>query len=276
MKKILVFICSIFTFASVVFLVNAEEARPAKGSFNIPDDIMEQLPLKEGDQVIRSYGTTVFYVFSVYDTIDEVFNPKGHSWRISEYYIVISSDGSVMVYFYEDDTLLSRKLGQGELDVVDLYLCEKHNIITTVDSNIVVENVYFFNGSPPTENPAIYFETNLGDYVYYTLRDPDGILCELLVSANSFHQIMVQYVAWLKDQGDVVVGEMPIPKHFNFSPYKINSPDFDPNAPFPSAQDETDGKPFPWLIVGICGSVCVIAGATAFLIVRKKKKNAMI
>lgn len=42
----------------------------------------------------------------------------------------------------------------------------------------------------------------------------------------------------------------------------------------PTAQENTDDGNTPWLTVGICGGVCVIAGVTAFLIVPKRKRTS--
>lgn len=160
MKKLIILLCILFSLSTLVSSARAENIEPQEDSTNISEETLALLPLEEGDQVVRVYVTYLAIVFAHCRSIDELWLSD---ISVSDYYVVTSADGTITVYVIKNGEI--RNLGPENWvhRIMDIYL--KGEVIHLVHPDISVKSSYYLAGSSFT-GQAIYYKTNLGDYVY--------------------------------------------------------------------------------------------------------------
>ena len=267
MKKLLASLCMIFTLMAVIFPVNAEDNEnylQLEDSSHITQEILNLIPIEDGDQVVRIFITDIHSEFAKHDNIDELLN--AHNDLIV--YAVKSIDNAAEAYrIYEGECVKMRPY-QGYYILLDIYL--NGEIIKQVDPDIKVEYAYYFCGESNISGNAIYYKTNMGDYVYY-LGYSGGFDGAYLLSAQNFFEAQkVAYNHMLENGSNV--GGTGVPD-LDLSTYRVGSANFNPNAPFPTPGENSDSGNSLWLICGIGVGALLVAGGTVFIILRQRKRG---
>ncbi len=138
------------------------------------------------------------------------------------------------------------------------YLDDLHVPLETRDAEIIIREWHWLMGS----GEEVYYKYGGEEILLGTLHGGDDGFCPFNAGIYS-----------VTEDGDNLIIEWPL--HADTERASWYKEVFELPA-IPTAQENTDDGNSPWLTVGICSGVCVIVGVTAFLIVRKKKKEAMI
>ncbi len=138
------------------------------------------------------------------------------------------------------------------------YLDDLHIPLESREAEIIIREWHWLLGS--------------GEEVYYKYDGKEIFLGNLTGGDDGFCPFNAGLYSVTED-GNKLIIEWPL--HANTERASWYKEVFELPA-IPSAQENTDDANFPWLTVGVCGGVCVIGGVAAFLILRKKRKNAMI
>ncbi len=264
MKKYAIIICFLLAICHFVLPAYAEQAAPEEDSSHISQEILDLIPIKEGDQVIRIFLTNIHSEFAKHNNIDELL--FAHNDLIV--YVVKSADGTLEAYRIFEGECVKMRLYQGYYVLVDTYLSGE--TIRQIDPEIEVEFAYYFCGETNISGNAIYYKTNLGDYVYY-LSYSGGFDGAYLFSAENFFEAQAASYNHMLESGSNAGGiSDPL---FDLSVFQIGSPDFNPNAPFPAPTQKADSAKPLWLIGGICISVILVGAGTVFIILRQRKRN---
>ena len=290
MKKIIAALCLVCMMTLLIIPSSANDYKKYGGdSSHIPEEILELLPLKDGDRVYRVYYTATLLSFGLAkdrnDTdIDKLLYETGLVNQI--YYSVLSTDGTLTDYYLKDGKAckyVSQRLGddnkmyevycKDDIHMIhDIYL--QGIIPKMIDPNISVESSYYISSS--AEGCIIFYETNLGDYVYCNFHRsyPHRQKGEYILSWDAYLEYerlnRIAAVKYEQEHPGTVGGggDTSIPPP-DLSAYQIGSPNFDPDAPFPVPKDnESHGT--LWLIGGIALAVVLAAAATWFFLRRRK------
>ena len=272
MKKILAVFCVCFMIISAFSPVCVSSASSVDYSQHISDDILAQLPLKEGDIVFPEYIGAIYSYFGHYNNIDEVIDRFVVKKPEAVIYVVLSQDGSRACYkLYQGEYVKKPTNSPHYFYYLDTFL--EGEELKQIDPDIQIEYAYYFNGETDRAGTAIYYKTNLGDYVFYVAKG-SPITGKYLLSAEAFFTLHKTYYETSRliygDNHPVGGGSIA---EMDLSAYQIGSPNFDPNAPFPVPKDnESHGT--LWLIGGIALAVVLAAAATWFFL--RRRKNALL
>ena len=245
---------------------NAQHDVAVGDSSNISEDILAQLPLEEGDRVVRIYNISILSDFSLNDNIDDLlqnFDPQ-------VIYAVESITGERNAYGFWGGVCVQMRHHDGFYVLLETYL--NNSAIELLDPNIVVEQSYYFMGETNYNGSAIYYKTNLGDYVYYRCMK-HGFNGEYLFTSDAFFSAIKLTCQMERElyKEPVVGGSGNDELESYISAYKIGSDHFDPNAEFPSREDQSN----QWLVpVGITLGVCLLSAATIAALRFRRKKQA--
>lgn len=243
MKRVCSLICLLFLMLAMVLPVNAEETAKSEDSVTIPEDVLACLDIETVDTVFRVYDITDGYAgFVTYGDIDGVLaNTTEPQLRI--YYFVKNKQGETASYTY-DGTRLSKTQyhsgwGSGWYNV---HSERAIAVIKQITEDIVVENIYYLwyeNWS------AVYYKTNLGDYVYVRAGKEYLMgLDQFLALQSELHDQWIKFKDW-RDMDNMPAQIKISELRVDLSPYDITSPDFDPYAPL-----KTNFKPGKFIAIG--------------------------
>lgn len=267
MKKVCSLICLSVLFLSMVLPACAEETINTEDSVTISEDVLSQLNASEEDTVLRIYDFGHNYDgFAAYDDIDEVItNPTASG--LHSYYLVKDKQGEISAYTHDGGHLSETPYwGAGWFRV---HGNRAQSVIKVISADIVVKHIYYLEY---TMYSAVYYKTNLGDYVY-VIADESYLMA--LDPFLALHNELRDQVFKLKDSYNLL-GQSSEVKfsdlRVDLSPYDITSPDFDPHAPL-----KTHFKPGKFIAIGsfallvtlvVCR--CLIRGHRKY---RKKKER---
>jgi hypothetical protein len=131
--------------------------------------------VKDFKSIMRYYNVPIRFVFSEYDNIDDI---PASIYKADKYYVVEQQDGTLQCYDEYLKELKSNRQIEKNGEMIDLpYLdipekaFERFNdpdfVKKYISPDVKVENVYYLSGESNHMGTAIYYRTNLGDYVYY-------------------------------------------------------------------------------------------------------------
>lgn len=230
------------------FSTSAEEYTDPKDSRHISPEISDEIDLEDTDFIIKCYVSYISHDFASYLSIDEILD-KGYVRYIQRKL----SDSQLHIYMTD---------GNGEYVEVDssydLFYSQTFDELQTgeaikaVSSDIVIQSVYYLWGENTHSGTAIYYKTNLGDYVYYRQH----WLGEKLFPAEVF------FAYHRRNSIDGRANEV-----FDLSVYDYRSPSFAPHTEIPDSKS----KLATYLWVG--GIAIVIVGEVVFFIIRAKRKK---
>lgn len=249
MKRVCSLICLLFLMLAMVLPVNAEETAKSEDSVTIPEDILACLDMETVDTVFRVYAfTDSFLGFATYDDIDGVLANAAES-QLQIYYFVQDKQREAASYTYDGAKLIQTGNQFGWMsDWFAIHNEQTETILEKVSADIAVENVYYLRYSGWSDSwSAVYYKTNLGDYVYIRSEQKDYLMRvdQFVVMQNVMldrYELIWDRLAGMLGPGIVVTPESaPV----DLSPYDITSPDFDPHAPL-----KTNFKPGKFIAIG--------------------------
>lgn len=182
MKKtviILVLLAYCLTFGVPAF---AKTAIP--DAFDVDAETRALLGASEEDTVFQVYGGYFLYGFAIERSLDETF---ADGWSLSRTFYVIASQDET-----GETAISSKYLEDGEVkDTAGTYYSEFYELsnqndrILGVLGRFVKANKIIYMSGLDT---LIYYETNIGDYIYYTgnLKLPNEDAVEFLVPLKEF------------------------------------------------------------------------------------------
>ncbi len=250
MKKSASILCLIFMLWSMLLPVSAQETAKTEDSVTISDEILSCLDMETVDTIFRVYVFSHFYSdFVKYGDLDGVLANTSAS-QFGTCYFVKTKGGETNSYTYDGIGLIESNRYSGRAALwFDIHSEQAEEIIKKVSSDIVVENVFYlwFSGMDDSWF-AVYYKTNLGDYVYIPseqkayLMGLDQFIAMQNVIYDRYAYMAIRKGPWTLGR-DIVVTPESAP--VDLSPYDITSPDFNPHAPL-----KTNFKPGKFIAIG--------------------------
>ncbi len=263
MKKVCCLVCLILLLLAMALPVGAEEY--FEDSVTIPEEVLACLDMESVDTVFCVYVFGSQFVrctysgFVYYGDIDRMLANVAEP-ELQRYYFVKDKAGETEVYAYDGMGLSKGYIGHGSW-------FERHgekaaSIIRKIDADIVVENIYYLWYHNWT---AIYYKTNLGDYIYVSggylmAREP------FLALQEELYELSVKYKDWrnlINEPYQVKLSEAQA----DLSPYDMDAPDFDPHAPLNVHRNYKPGK-----LITIGSLVLLVALVVGRFLIRGHRK----
>lgn len=242
------------------------ESTFTEDSSNISKEILALLPLKDGDQVIRVYETDIEHAFHLCSNIDELLYTDVNTFMLIVY-VIRSADGTYANYRIENGECIPFGNNAHYHRIMDAYL--DGTMIYAVDPEIIVENMYYIAERGYIVDNAIYYKTNLGDYVYMKSTLDETFLFSL--EAFLEYQAGVYASILERPNDNYLMGGKPYDPGLDLSAYQIGSPNFNPNAKFPTPKPDNSGT--LWLIGGISSGIILGVAAAWVFLHRRKNTN---
>ncbi len=281
MKKSIVFLltcliaitCTVTAFASENTPVSTSptnhEELDNEDTTPADQESLERIELAKGEYIIQVYGTRAFSsIFSEFDSIENVLIEDN---IYANYHLVINQSTVVRVYrekeMFEpvpiDKIAITREESFEEL---------MHNTaLHMVSEQIQIQNMYLFTmqRGMGDEGSLIYYETDLGVYIYY--QDSSG--AEYLFTPKEFKSAM-QYLRWMYAEVLTGMGGSSLSEvSDDYSRYDIHSPDF-----YLNSQDFFLNPTVPaivWIVVAIL-PITAAVGIGLYVKKRKAQRTAQM
>lgn len=272
MKKpitLLLILCCLVS--SLCLNISAAEELEPEDSRNIPDEVLELFTDKDAGMIVKAYVTPGLSVFGTYDTIEDILQ----SFDSTDVIYIQKNRGEFEIYVnYRDVDGYSRSDEPLYNYPVVLQELKSGEAIYTISENIMVEEVYFLYDSANDAGNAIYYRTDLGDYVFLDNVD----VGKILLSAEIFWEYLrtVREIHRRQNEGQILIGGRDF-DICDMSAYDFRSPNFDPDQPLPEIEIPESGpnakaSDYLWILL-IAVPLAAILGIWA--IKRRKPKDAM-
>jgi hypothetical protein len=265
MKKVLLsFLISVLIISALSFGVSAEEYADTRDSRYIPSDALSQIG--NSGTIVKFYNYSLLIDFAECQNIEEVLSRRNQPKYIGYYK---QTGNRLLRYSYSVrenyEKLWDPKVVNQNNQHISEMLQELQTMeaISTVSPDIAIGSIYYMDATAQDEGTAIYYKTNLGDYVFYRhLWDGTQMLC---TAERFFEYKRAEIEAWYGKYGNQLVsgGSAGI-ENWDLSVYDYRSPNFNPAAPLPNGKDA-----FPWL--GLGAVVLSLAAVLAVWIIRRRK-----
>ncbi len=232
-------------------------------SRNIPQEVLELADPNETDVLFRYYRTAIVLAFGESDTIEEVFS-SGYVHSIP-FYALETETSRTLIYLKDNETytVIEPTDRDGNWPSSTFQEHRTGEAIRTVSPDIVIESMYYINGENDMTGTAIYYKTDLGDYVFFR----DYSFGDLLFSAEAFFEY--QAVVY----GNVIRASHGLSGYtYNLSAYDYRSANFDPNAPFIVKQNLDSSN--LWAAIVAC--IIPLGAIAAFFIIKAKRKASAL
>lgn len=285
MKKLMVLIL-VLALSSPISGISAHAAEysdPWDARY-IPPEILAVIDGDDTEMVICWWPVSigVDFLYEFHDDIDDILDDYRYTYYAQKTstgwnYYLLCQNGEVVertphypnhyaLYFDERETLINEFL-TGEA-------------IKTVSPEIAIQSIYYLCAEGEHLGSAIYYKTNLGNYVYYLDYRHGGQIFSDAAFWEYRQAYFNAYTSNLPTTGGTDSGDA-----WDLSAYDYTSPNFNPNAPFPkkdsgttntpvAAADPEDSSVDPILLWGgIATGVVLVAFAVVFCVVRAKKKR---
>lgn len=261
---LLILLCLLLTLAQFVYATTAETNKEYASELcpqQIDAAVLDVLELAPTDRVVKIYNIPIVFAFSSYSTINEVLDSE---YGNREYYAISTAEGTVKYY------TVNKWLVPVQLDN-DSYFDERNldtffsgSVIKKVSQEIKVHNVYYLTGETNHEGFALYYQTNMGDYVFF--KDSIGNDVRYLMPAAYFHDYMK---AVGRQHGPKNVdGWHPNYKVAGYAHYDIRNTDYDPNIPPATPTPIYETAEFKIIM-----SICVLITVVIIYVIYRKIKH---
>ncbi len=223
-------------------------------SREIDPDIKSVLQTEGANEVVQLYSVSSLYgAFATSKTVSEAVSDA----FIEKIYIVWDKTGEA---FTSHNKVDGSGLTLRPATVPDSKFRNSHQYIEAVSDNIEIQNEYYIHS--PYHGQIIYYETNDGDYVYYS-----NPWTELLCSKDVFWDYMTKKYEYILEHPYDNFGNGDDGRWY-LEPYDMQSWQFNPNAELREKEEVRQLA----LVSGVVFAVVVIGSVATFLIVYKKKK----
>ncbi len=256
MKKLWILAMTLLLVAFCLFPAFAAEISEGDSAVTDPE-VIAKLELQEGETAIRFYEMDFVGRFSKCADVDEVLKKRD---GLSIGYMVLNQEVVVRKYLEKDGLFQrddERHITAAKKEILHEYL--HHDALKQVSETIQIEKMYMIESDGIgmlCTGSAIYYETDMGPYVYY--QESAGP--EYLFTAEEFQDAMAYY-AWVVEN-HIRGGASLSDGERDFSRYDIHSENFYLNQ-----------TSFPWVYV-LAGGAIVLVGALAVAVLLKRKKAA--
>ena len=293
MKRSMVLFALIILLASALNIsVSAEEYTDPMDSRYIPPQILELIDEEETVLLVRFYVAPMhFFKHRTDEGINHIIN-----YFSGATYAQITETDINYYALLEDGELIKKERKYPDhydqrFDYRDSFLHEFQigDAIRSISPDIIIRSVYFLSGKAHYTGSAIFYKTNLGNYVYFS-DNASAATNNLLFSEDAFWEYQEAYYATKNSMADGGAGSSDL---WDLSAYDYHSPNFNPNAPFPkmdtpspdtvpNTTSPTFGPTGPTknatdpllLWGGISTGAVLLVGVTVFCIIRRKRTAA--
>lgn len=252
MKKIIaLFLISVLMLSVFCIPVLATENPDTTDSRYISTEILQAIDLSDTEFIFKIYPLYIRPAFADHVAIEDIMATCSGFYirkRVSDqqlYEITIDENG--LVHERHIDTDNGVRFYQQTFDEL-----QTNEAIKAVSADITVERAYYFWGENYYSGTAIYYQTNLGDYVYYCKH----FVGECLFPADVF------FAYQRRNSIDGRASEV-----LDLSVYKWKSPNFNPHAEIPEPRLDTSA--YFW----IGGIAVIIVAEIVILVIRAKKEE---
>lgn len=271
MRKMVACVLLIGLISMLILNSYATEYPDPFDSRNVPENLVNLANPDEGNILFRYYNIPLRFAFTNFNSIEAILeNATENSIPL---YALETSGGQRVVFKTQDNGISYEALydenDQGEWASPSFQEHRTGEAIRTVSSDVIIESIYYLKGENSKMGTAIYYKTNLGDYVFFSRSSID----EYLFSAEAFFEYQRALYAESIQQGDKLGGLDY--SRWDLSSYDYRSDNFDPHAPFPiSTEPGQNTSPYFW--IGIAAGAVVLTAIAAFFIVKAKRKAPIL
>ena len=272
MKKTVTLLLVLCCLVNILSLnISATEELDPDDSRNIPNEIAEVFTDKDAGMITKCYVLPIALSFENYATIEGILE------SVDPYHAIYVQDngGDFEVLATYPDTNGYMQIDQPLYHITEsLQEMKTGEAIKAVSKDVVIESVYFLYEGDSYSSSAIYYRTNLGDYVYFNGYGSG----ERLFSAEVFWAYMkATRMVWqaTKKSDSVVMGSWPNYDICDLSAYDFRSPDFDPDKPLPEIEmpeSKPEALDYLW-ILGV--AVLLAAGLGIWIFIKRKPKDVV-
>lgn len=273
MRKI--FACVfLIALVSVLFLNSyATEYPDPLDSRNVPENLVALANPDEGDILFRYYNIPILFDFAEQDSIEAILEQAMEN--NIPLYALETSDGQRIVFETYDNGATYDAIDKTNRGYWANPSFQEHitgEAIRTVSPDIVIESMYYLKGENSMMGTAIYYKTNLGDYVFFK----HSSIGERLFSAEAFFEYnRAMYAEIIQASANEIRMGGANYNGWDLSAYDYRSDNFDPHAPFPIST-ESGQNPSSYLWIGIAAGAVVLTAIAACFIVKAKRKAAIL
>lgn len=271
-KLLLVFLMLGVLVSSSVAVCAEENVIVKEDSKTFRDDVMDKLNDAMDkfnvmdDVVLRVYNVAVTFAFAEYQDIDSILKSEA---VLEEFYAVKKYEDTYMYLIEEEGEFVRTNLIRGNDRAVKM--CETGEVTAYIAPDVVVYNTYCLSGETSHMGTAIYYETNKGDYVYFS----HSAVGERLFPVAAFCAYTKALMDEAAKQPPDSVGS-PIYDVWDLSPYDFRADTFNLNAkiPEPNSANSRNVENNSRVIaaVGACLLIAAIAGGFVY---RRKRSNVL-
>lgn len=274
MKKVItLFTVLVLVISMLCFPIHATDDLNPMDSRYLSPQILEKFDLDETELLVKCYASVITWDFNDYTNIDEILaNAFGVVYLQKKF-----SDPVLYASEFDKNGEWIEGIPTG-VNGVNFYQQTLHELqtgeaIKTISADITVQSLYYLWGENNRMGTAIYYETNMGDYVYYRQHG----VGELLFPAEAFFEYQKAICETMFAYPDANSGS-EIGNPWDLSVYDYRSPDFNPNTPFPKQASTTPAESSidPILLwTGIAAGVLLLATISAFFIIKARHKSSV-
>lgn len=227
MKRYIIVAIVILTAIILSITVSAADIMKRTDSLNITYEEKSKLNLQNTDaQIVKRYVTGFCFIFPGTNTVDELIQSEE---ILSKEYLAVESNHIVSYYRVLRDDKVSKIYNISSFErATDEDLIAKMNagkkLLTILSTDIEIYSCNYFVDKTNL-GACIYYETNMGDYVYYR-----GVAFanngQYLFPAKDFVELITLIHTARSENADKDGGSVDINDYMDVSKYDMNSPSF--------------------------------------------------
>lgn len=236
-------------------------------SSNIDAAVFEKLELNPTDRVIKIYSLFLTEAFSKYTAIRDLLTSES----VLCIYVVVSKENRAKDAYISSNGSELVSADEDILGTIPVTAYYDESIIKNISPSITVYNTYYLYAHGVHQGYALYYETDMGNYVYYYAGWMGG--ANLMPSA-AFVDCMVIRHKELIETAKLGGSIYSIPNYYEI--YNMNSENFDPHY-LPAHLDPNaapEKADVPWLTAAAIAAGALIVIAVGSLIWWKRKRDA--